>query len=127
MAFGVFERHRGTDDGLVAALGRLDDLRVGQDLVDLCDALLDKRLLVLGVVVLGVLGNVAELAGDADALAELIALLGLEVMQLLFELCLALGGKNKLVTVVCHACFSIRLQNTRRMRRSAPHTPLLLI
>ncbi len=40
--------------------------------------MLEHRLLVLGVVVLGVLGDVAELARHLDPLSDLTALLGLE-------------------------------------------------
>ena len=52
--------------------------------------MLEHRLLVLGVVVLGVLGDVAELARNADPLRDLAALFGLEVLDLLPELLVAL-------------------------------------
>jgi hypothetical protein len=44
---------------------------------------LEQHLLVLGVVVLGVLGDVAELAGNADSLRYLAALRGRELLDLL--------------------------------------------
>ena len=52
--------------------------------------MLEQRLVVLGVVVLGVLGDVAELARDADALRDLAALLVRQVLDLLLELLVAL-------------------------------------
>jgi hypothetical protein len=55
---------------------------------------LEHRLLVLGVVVLGVLGDVAELAGDPDPLRDLAALLGLQVLDLLLELLVPLCGED---------------------------------
>jgi hypothetical protein len=48
-------------------------------------------LLVLGVVVLGVLGDVAELARDRGSLRDLAALVGREVLDLLLQLLVALG------------------------------------
>ena len=56
--------------------------------------MLEHRLLVLRVVVLGVLGDVAELARDADPLGDLAALLGREVLDLLLELLVALGRED---------------------------------
>jgi hypothetical protein len=50
--------------------------RATEPLLERRDAVLEHRLLVLRVVVLGVLGDVAELARDADALRDLAALLG---------------------------------------------------
>jgi len=50
------------------------------------DPRLEHRLLVLGVVVLGVLGDVAELTGFLDPLRYLTALLGGEVVELRLEL-----------------------------------------
>src|SRR4029077_17655744 len=49
------------------------------------DAGLDHGLLVLGVVVLGVLGDVPELARLLDALGNLAALRGLQIRELHFE------------------------------------------
>ena len=57
-------------------------LRAAQPLLELGDPLLEQRLLVLGVVVLGVLGDVAELARFLDALGDLAALGGREVLDL---------------------------------------------
>jgi hypothetical protein len=55
---------------------------------------LEHRLLVLRVVVLGVLGDVAELAGNPDPLRDLAALLGLQELDLPLELLVALGGED---------------------------------
>ena len=49
----------------------VDDVRAAQPLLELGDPLLEQRLLVLGVVVLGVLGDVAELARLLDPLGDL--------------------------------------------------------
>ena len=70
------------------------DGRRAQLLLDGGDALLEHRLLVLRVVVLGVLRDVAELARLLDALSDLAALVGLEVGQLHLELLEAFGGED---------------------------------
>jgi hypothetical protein len=54
---------------------------------------LEHRLLVLGVVVLRVLGDVAELARLLDALGDLATLDGREVLDLLFELRMPVGSE----------------------------------
>ena len=61
-------------------------------LLELGDPLLEQRLLVLGVVVLGVLHDVAELASVLDPLGDLAALHGGHVLQLLVELLQTLLG-----------------------------------
>ena len=93
--------HRGADIHLARALRRVHDGGLGEDAADLGDARLHHALLVLAIVVLGVLRDVAELARHLDALADLGALLGLEVVQLLLELVLALLREDEVV--VCHA------------------------
>jgi hypothetical protein len=55
---------------------------------------LEHCLLVLGVVVLRVLGDVAELAGDTDAIRHLAPLLVPQVIDLLLELLVALGRQD---------------------------------
>ena len=92
--------HRGADVHLARALRRVHNGGLGEDAADLGDARLHHALLVLGIVVLGVLGDVAELAGDLDALADLGTLLVLEVVQLLLELLLAFFSQH--VVVVSH-------------------------
>ena len=71
-----------------------------QPLLELRDPVLEHRLLVLRVVVLGVLGDVAELARDADAVGDLAPLVGREVLDLLLELLVALGGEDDFL----HSC-----------------------
>jgi len=56
------------DDARVDVV-RVDHARVEQALLELGDLVLEHRLLVLRVVVLGVLGDLAELARDANAIA----------------------------------------------------------
>jgi len=51
-------------------------------------------LFVLRVVVLRVLGDVPELARDADPLRDLAALVVRQVVDLLLELLVALGGED---------------------------------
>ena len=92
--------HRGADIHLARTLRRVHDGGLGEDAADLGDARLHHALLVLGVVVLGVLRDVAELAGNLDALAHFGALLGLEVVKLLFKLLAALRRQD--VIAVCH-------------------------
>ena len=70
----------------VPTLSRVDHGRGAQLLLELGDLRLEHRLLVLGVVVLGVLGDVAELARLLDARGDLAALLRREVLELALEL-----------------------------------------
>ena len=65
-----------------------------EPLLELGDLVLEHRLLVLRVVVLGVLGDVAELARDADPLRDLAALVGLQEVDLLLQLLVALGRED---------------------------------
>ncbi len=58
------------------------------------DARLEHRLLVLGVVVLGVLGDVPELTGLLDALGDLSAANGGELLELVLELLETFGGED---------------------------------
>src|SRR6185503_6208890 len=71
-----------------------DHARVAEPLLERGDAVLEQRLLVLGVVVLGVLGDVAELAGDADAVGHLATLVVREVLDLLLQLLVAFGSED---------------------------------
>jgi hypothetical protein len=70
----------------------LDDGRHAQLLGQLRDAALEHRLLVLGVVVLGVLGDVPELPRLLDAFGHLAALLGGQQLELGLELRPGLQG-----------------------------------
>ena len=81
-------------DDVVGELADVDDLRGAQALLELGDPLLEHRLLVLGVVVLGVLRDVAELARLLDPLGHLAALLGLQLLELRLELLEAFGGED---------------------------------
>ena len=77
-------------DLLEVDLLRVDDARPAQPLLELGDPLLEQGLLVLGVVVLGVLGDVAELPRLLDPRGDLAALDGREVVDLRLELVQAL-------------------------------------
>src|ERR1700733_14371345 len=72
----------------------LDDGRHAQLLLQLRDAALDHRLLVLGVVVLGVLGDISELPRLLDPLGDLPALLGGEQLELVLELLQTFRGED---------------------------------
>src|SRR3954453_2085500 len=70
-----------------------DHARVAQPLLERGNAVLEQRLLVLGVVVLGVLRDVAELARRADAVRDLSALVVREILDLLLQLLVAFGSE----------------------------------
>ena len=90
----VAETHRGTHrDAVLRDLLLRDHARREEPLLELGDPVLQHRLLVLGVVVLGILGDIAELAGNANPLRYFAALFGLEIIDLLPELLVALGGE----------------------------------
>ena len=69
---------------------------MAQGLLDLADAPLDLRQLVLGFAVLAAIGHVAVGLGALDALHDRV-LLGHQRRQLLFQLPLALGGQQRLL------------------------------
>src|SRR5262245_61175548 len=81
-------------DDVLRDLLLVDHARGQQALLELSDAVLEHRLLVLGVVVLGVLGDVSELACDPDAIGDLAPLLGREVVDLFLQLLVTLGGED---------------------------------
>src|SRR5919197_5121725 len=121
MPDGVFEsfttcgwpggvRFRGPDDGVVLALAvdldddvateldlvvvavLIDDDRVLDHLLERHDAALDERLLVLRVLELGVLREIAELHRRVDALGDLLATRGTQVLKLILELVQSFRG-----------------------------------
>src|SRR5205823_12519632 len=71
-----------------------DHARGQQPLFQLRDPVFEHGLLVLGVVVLGVLGDVSEFAGCLDPLRDLAAPLGGEQLDLPLELLVALGSED---------------------------------
>src|SRR3954470_932064 len=79
---------------VVVELGGVDHRGRAQLVLERGDPRLEHRLLVLGVVVLGVLRDVPELAGLLDALGDLAALGGGEVLDLLLEVLEAFGGED---------------------------------
>ena len=74
---------RADRDDVGRDLPLLDHARIAQLLLEPGDPVLEQHLVVLGVVVLGVLRDVAELAGNADALGDFAPPLGREVLDLL--------------------------------------------
>ena len=72
-----------------------------ETLLERRDAMLEHRLLVLRVVVLRVLGDVAELARVADTIGDLPPLLGREVLDLVLELRVSLFGEDDFVHDHC--------------------------
>ena len=74
---------------------RVADL--GREVLDLA---LEECLLVLGIVVLRVLGEVAQCDGGLQALCNLDALDALEVVELFYEFIIAFFGQHDLF--ICH-------------------------
>ena len=73
-------------DGLGVDVLLVDHRGAAELLLQVEDPLLEHRLLVLGVVVLGVLGDVAELAGLLDPLGDLAPPVGRENLDLFLQL-----------------------------------------
>src|SRR5438067_13928024 len=72
----------------------VDLLCVAQPLLEHRDPVLEQSLLVLGVVVLGVLGDVAEFARDPDPIRDLAPFVVREVLDLLLELLVSIWSKD---------------------------------
>src|ERR687889_1393649 len=79
--------------------GRVQDFRVPQTPLDLADPALQNPLLGLGVVVLGVLRDVAELSGLPDAIRDLAPPDLREIFEFLLKLLESLLGEELLVLV----------------------------
>src|SRR4051794_15422261 len=78
----VLDFHLGADrHHVLRDVGGVDDARGAELLLQAGDAALEQRLLVLGVVVLGVLGDVAELASGPDPVGDLTPLDRLELLD----------------------------------------------
>jgi hypothetical protein len=75
-------------------LGGFDDPRASKLLLEKTDAMLEERLLILGIVIFGVLANVPELASLTDAFGYLLTLDGREVADLVLELLETIFGEN---------------------------------
>src|SRR3954453_12102572 len=90
----VAQLHLGADrDDVLGDVLLADHAGVAQPLLERGDAVLEQGLLVLRVVVLGVPGDVAELACDADAVGHLAALVVREILDLLLQLLVAFGSE----------------------------------
>src|SRR2546430_7575418 len=101
------------DDVLGDVLLR-DDAGVAHPLLERCDAVLEQHLLVLGVVVFGVLRDVAELPRNADPLGNLAAFRGRELLDFALQLLEALGCENHFLHLA-HAPLLMK-----KARRRAP-------
>src|SRR5918993_5114569 len=94
------ESHRGPEvDSIFLDLGRIDHLHVTDPALEFADPALQQALLVLGVVVLGVLRDVPEIAGLTDAIGNLFATRACEEGEFFLELLQPLGGNEFLVLV----------------------------
>src|SRR5215204_2950340 len=90
---------RSDDDDVLRDLLLVDHAGRQQALLELGDLVLEHCLLVLRMVVLGVLADVAELARDADAVGDLPALVGREILDLVLQLLVTLGGEDHFLHV----------------------------
>ena len=91
---------RAEADQVLALADVVDDGGAAQALFELRDLAFQLGLLVLGVVVLGVFGDVTEIAGLADSFGYFTAPDGREVLDFLFELLQTIGGNFRLATHV---------------------------
>ena len=80
-------------------LQRLKYLRHLQHAPKFQNLTFDQRLLLLGILVLRIFGDVAEFFGVADPLVDLAPVDGLEVVELLLQLLKALFGEHQLFIV----------------------------
>src|SRR4051812_37457862 len=85
---------RADGDDVLRDVLLVDHLGVAKPLLQRRDPVLEQRLLVLGVVVLSVLGDVAELSRDPDPLRDLAAFVVRQVLDLLLELLVPLRSKD---------------------------------
>ena len=117
---------RADRDDVLGDVLLLDHARGQEPLLEQGDPVLDQRLLVLRVVVLGVLGDVAELAGDADALGDLPPLVGGEVVDLLLQLLVALFGEDDFLG---HLGLLLKRNGAAQGRRRGPewYTPAAIL
>src|SRR5205823_603413 len=97
----------------------LDDLRVADHLLKPQDAALDPALGVLGVLVLGVLGDVAEVLGGADAVRDLEPADVAQLIQLGLELLQALLGDGD--GSFLHGAHTCKQQRPARVRSWVGH------
>src|SRR5215218_11379898 len=96
------EGHRGPQVDLVFLdFRRVDDLHVAYPALELTDPALQQALFVLRLVVLGVLGDVPEFTGLADAVCDLFATRLGQVCEFLLELLETLRG-NELLVLIGH-------------------------
>src|SRR5260370_31829295 len=80
-------------------VARVDDARVADHRFEFEDASFDKGLLLLRILVFGVFRHIAEFFGLPNALVDLAAMHGLEVVELVFELLQTITGQNDFFVV----------------------------
>src|SRR5262249_37711931 len=111
-------------DGLGVELLVVDHRGPPQPVLQRGDPLLEHRLLVLGVVVLGVLRDVPELPRLLDAVSNLAALVVLEVLEFLLELLEPLGGDQclacQLSSIPSVSGFARRLKSPAQRPKNEP-------
>src|SRR5919112_1956977 len=96
------EGHRGAQiDRVFFHFRRVDNLHVAYPALELADPAFQQALFVLRLVVLGVLGDIPELTGLADAVCYLFATRLGQVFEFLLELLETLRG-NKLLVLIGH-------------------------
>src|SRR5215212_1089126 len=96
------EGHRGPEvDSVSLDRGRVDHRHVAYPALELTDPALQQALLVLGVVILGVLRDVPEIAGLTNTIGDFLATRVCKVCQLFLELLEPLRG-NELLVLVRH-------------------------
>src|SRR5262249_23055520 len=85
------------EDASLENMPRLHQRQGREPLLELRDPRLEHRLLVLGAVVFGVLGDVPELAGGLDPLRDLATAPRREILDLFLEGVVALFGQDVLL------------------------------
>src|SRR6266566_3011136 len=85
---------RADRDDVLGDVLLVDHLRISEPFLEQRDPVLEQRLLVLGVVIFGVLGNVAEFARDPNPVRDLAPFVVGEVRDLFLELLVSLWSKD---------------------------------
>jgi len=84
---------RADRDRVFASSAGFYERRVLQELIELADAVFDFGLLFAGLVVFGILGQIAELLGIFEVFSDFLAALGLQEIELFGELVILFLGE----------------------------------